>query len=310
MSLHVPTPIVPARETFDLDDRFEPDELSFHEIETVHDTVEITVDDDRRATEICASAAELGWKETLWTAVFWARQYGVPGIWKEKVTVIAPDRNRRYRLGALYRYAEFPLWERETGYEEHGEVPATAEDVERFAAETATEEHASAHAAEMLNALDSGRGNLGTLADVRPGRAAYTEFEWRLEETTYRDLVQMDPDATNRNARGFVVEDEVWFKEIPPRDHSEWYDDVIRDEYGRELDSTDPNLILYVKVPTPGQFLVPQPVWQRVDSEAVCRLAHFLRAFEVPRHVDVYWRVNDHGSMRNQASAYYELIDR
>lgn len=56
----------------------------------------------------------------IWTTVWEVRERGIPGTWKERVRL--PD-DRRYRLGGLYRHADFALRERESNYRKYGERP-------------------------------------------------------------------------------------------------------------------------------------------------------------------------------------------
>lgn len=57
--------------------------------------------------------------EALWTAVHWAREYQVPGVWKETILL----EGNEWRLGGLYMMAQFELKERESDYLEYGETP-------------------------------------------------------------------------------------------------------------------------------------------------------------------------------------------
>lgn len=55
----------------------------------------------------------------FWTIVHYCRDYGLPGVWKEKLIIDGES----FRLGALYCMGPFELGERETNYYEYGESP-------------------------------------------------------------------------------------------------------------------------------------------------------------------------------------------
>mgnify|MGYP000265359385 CR=1 FL=1 len=105
-----PETVEPPRETILVDDNVSV------EVRVKHDYNWMHVDVPR--FEGCDS------REAIWTTVWFARAIGVPGTWKEQLRIVVDDNElEAYRLGALYRYAEFPLRERETNYAEYGENP-------------------------------------------------------------------------------------------------------------------------------------------------------------------------------------------
>lgn len=57
--------------------------------------------------------------KTFWTMVHYLRDYGVPGVWKERVVIDGDP----FRIGALYCIGPFELTERETNYNSYGESP-------------------------------------------------------------------------------------------------------------------------------------------------------------------------------------------
>lgn len=60
----------------------------------------------------------------FWTIVHYCRDYGVPGVWKERLML----NGYPFRLGALYCIGDFELTERETNYQKYGEFPYEMED--------------------------------------------------------------------------------------------------------------------------------------------------------------------------------------
>lgn len=120
-ALGVPIPVMDV--DVDVDDQFNFDDGTYW-----YDDVRIDVEAGDRTKVIAWSTTE-DFRTVCWTATAWCRAFGVPGVWKEQLTVKVPDRVERYRLGGLYMYMDVPLTERETDYKEYGENPAHAQDI-------------------------------------------------------------------------------------------------------------------------------------------------------------------------------------
>ncbi|MFB6236948.1 MAG: hypothetical protein ABEH81_01120 [Halopenitus sp.] len=145
--------------------------------------------------------------------------------------------------------------------------------------------------------------------DYAETEPAYTTFDWKVDEMQYGDTVQVERDGYSRNARGFIVEDEVWFREVPPDNHEEWWNNVISEHYDRDWRvDHDPNMILYFKITGRNYFQVPFPRFHEVDKEAILRLAHFMKEFGVPPECNITWAISDIGILRNNAEDFYEII--
>lgn len=130
----VPAPVEPYKSDFQMDVSWSPGRVFTDSIEDGEEG-----DPDRKAMHLSAAGSEeipmvrvasdnIPDNETFWTAVFWARQLGVPGVYRERMMY----RNTVYNLGALYMIARqetdnttFDLKTRETNYEKYGETPQT-----------------------------------------------------------------------------------------------------------------------------------------------------------------------------------------
>lgn len=122
--LGVPLPPNPVKTDFDIGATFESGEISRWQVEGDDWTLEIVVTGSESTPRLRSISHELPFSEGLWTAVHWARQYGVPGVCREELRHIEQGEEvQRYRLGALYMYAGFELTERERDYYKYGENP-------------------------------------------------------------------------------------------------------------------------------------------------------------------------------------------
>lgn len=124
----VPYPPTPLTESFDQTGEWEHGERSFHTVETPAGPLAIRLtersDDGPLLVRVAEGETGSSHAECIWTGVYWARAYGVPGVHRELIA----QGSTRYRLGALYRYAGFPLTERESNYAAYGERPYTPDD--------------------------------------------------------------------------------------------------------------------------------------------------------------------------------------
>lgn len=145
--------------------------------------------------------------------------------------------------------------------------------------------------------------------DYSGDEPAYTEFDWKLDDIKFTETIQYRRDGYHRNARGFIVENEVWFNEVPPSNHEEWWDDVISQHYDRHWRTDhEPNMILYFKITAANYFQIPFPRFHEVDNEGILRVAHFMKQFGVPESCNVTWAISDIGIMHNNAGDFYEII--
>lgn len=119
--LGVPLPPTPLTTDIEVESEWEWGESNEFEVSDGGEYVKGTIEQRGRAPKISIKGYSVSEPMALWSAVWWAREYRVPGVWKEAIYI----NGTKFRLGGLYRYADFPLDERETGYEEHGETPCT-----------------------------------------------------------------------------------------------------------------------------------------------------------------------------------------
>lgn len=122
--LGIPVPPSPVKESFGLEGQYEFGNTYTDEITHNGGVISVSVTDDRGSINVKANSEDFTLGETLWTAVYWAREFGVPGVCKETIMVYTVDEMLgRLRLGGLYQYAGFDLTERESNYSRYGENP-------------------------------------------------------------------------------------------------------------------------------------------------------------------------------------------
>lgn len=115
MSIDVPLPPSPVKENFTINP---PNDLPVYFLRQGHNAgmIVILVDKGENYYAI-VKEKNMKWEDALWTAVYFCREAGIPGVNKEMIRM----GDKWFRLGALYRYAGFEMTERESDYIEHGE---------------------------------------------------------------------------------------------------------------------------------------------------------------------------------------------
>lgn len=104
---------------------FERGEITKHSISVQSDPtlpenkISFKVRDDYSILIVEVNEPDITARE-LWTIVHYCRDYGVPGVCKERVNL---NNGEVLRLGALYCIGPFELSERETNYLKYGEKP-------------------------------------------------------------------------------------------------------------------------------------------------------------------------------------------
>jgi len=121
--LGVPCPPEPVKTEFELDDTFHSWSDEEYTIEIGSSKIHLEIEGESDIPFIYLFHDGLNKYEALWTAVFWLREYEFPGVWKEMIHIDG----KSFRLGGLYRYANFPLTERESDYSKYGESKCTLE---------------------------------------------------------------------------------------------------------------------------------------------------------------------------------------
>lgn len=119
-------PTNPTQTDFSIGREYEIGELSRWEYDFSDYKLEIVVSGTEDAPRVDVKATGGDYWEVFWTAVYWCYEYNIPGVCQEHIVFIHGEEEIKYRLGALYRYAEFGLTERETDYFTYGENPKTA----------------------------------------------------------------------------------------------------------------------------------------------------------------------------------------
>lgn len=119
-----PLPPNPTKKQFDFPDSYISGEVSRWTYEFSDYELEIVVSGDEASPHVDAKTTG-PYSESLWTVVYWCREYRVPGVCQETLNLIWDEQTIEYRIGALYRYAEFELTERESNYFKYGENPKT-----------------------------------------------------------------------------------------------------------------------------------------------------------------------------------------
>lgn len=113
----VPDYTKPGRE-LDVSGSWSPGDNSTHHIYADGEKVRFVVEGPDKRPEVNILDESLTERQ-FWKVVHYAREYGVPGVWKEWLFT----RSEQYRLGGLYMVAGFDLTERESNYGEYGETP-------------------------------------------------------------------------------------------------------------------------------------------------------------------------------------------
>lgn len=116
---------VPDVEEFDVDviSGFQREDT-----EHTYNNIDIEIRGETKPVKVVVTG-DNDFQTLCWKAVAWCRSYGVPGVWKEQLTIKSSNRTDRFRLGGLYMYLDVDLTKRETNYSEYGENPAHTQDI-------------------------------------------------------------------------------------------------------------------------------------------------------------------------------------
>lgn len=157
------------------------------------------------------------------------------------------------------------------------------------------------------NDLDSIEDRVESASDE--DKSQYQSFNWRAGKDDFDELIQVT-DEYVVHARGFTVENEVWLDEYAVRSsHSSLWQQLLQDEYGGSWRNGFPNQTLYWSVTGTGVFLMQYPRIEDLTDEALYRLAHFLKSFNVSGDTQLTWKVNDDESATADVSVLYDLIE-